>query len=393
MMKIFSTLFILFLLTFPEISFSKDKVYYAGLSFIGNHSDNQKSYPYSYKLAEVKNEEGIPLLEKILVEKVRGVQRDDLDFIINDLGDYKSGDSVSIALAIDWENVAIEQIGGLYKLVLDLHAQVLIFDYGKQKVVGSYPIAVQLRDVSPEYPFTEKIESLFKTLFYGNDKNINILDVFSSRIQTVSIKRSYGQYLRVTEVNIEDKARPFFPDDHSDFERAFSGLLAQSFGKFLSTNQDVSMLPFSRGEALGNKMAMRFANGDIFNLEIPSTDFGIKLTLRGFKKGSVGKTSSKEAFAYGSYMRIKLEQPDFGKVYFDRPIRNVAVKEVPVTQTDVDDWAAFQESLFALFDTFSKEITDTDKKWAQKTTGSKKNDIKLVLKEFDQFKKILDKCR
>jgi hypothetical protein len=66
---------------------------------------------------------------------------------------------------------------------------------------------------------------------------------------------------------------------------------------------------------------------------------------------------------------------------------------VPVTQTEVDDWAAFQESLFALFDKFSKEINDTDKKWAQKTTGSKKNDVKLVLKEFDQFKKILDKCR
>ena len=392
-MKFFSALLLAFLLTFPEISFAKDKVYYAGLSFIGNHADNQKSYPYSYRLAEAKNEKGIPVLEQLLVDRVKQVQRSDLDFIINDLGNYQSGDSVSIALAIDWENVATEQIGGLYKLVLDIHAQVLIFDYGKQKVVGSYPIAVQIRDVSQNQPTDEKIEGLFKTLFYGNDKNVNILDVFSARIQTVSIKKSYGQYLRVTGVNIDDKARPFFPDDGLDFERSFSGLLAQSFGKFLSTNQGVSMLPYSKGEALGNKMAMRFANGDIFNLEIPSTDFGINLTLRGFKKGSVGKTNSKEAFAYGSYMRIKLEQPDFGKVYFDKPIRNVAVKEVPITQTEVDDWAAFQESLFALFDKFSKEINDTDKKWAQKTTGSKKNDVKLVLKEFDQFKKILDKCR
>ena len=156
-MKFFSALLLAFLLTFPEISFAKDKVYYAGLSFIGNHADNQKSYPYSYRLAEAKNEKGIPLLEQLLVDRVKKVQRNDLDFIINDLGNYQSGDSVSIALAIDWENVATEQIGGLYKLVLDIHAQVLIFDYGKQKVVGSYPIAVQIRDVSQNQPTDEKI--------------------------------------------------------------------------------------------------------------------------------------------------------------------------------------------------------------------------------------------
>ena len=74
--------------------------------------------PYSYRLAEAKNEKGIPLLEQLLVDRVKKVQRNDLDFIINDLGNYQSGDSVSIALAIDWENVATEQIGGLYKLVL-----------------------------------------------------------------------------------------------------------------------------------------------------------------------------------------------------------------------------------------------------------------------------------
>ena len=40
---------------------------------------------------------------------------------------------------------------------------------------------------------------------------------FRARIQTVSIKKSYGQYLRVTGVNIEDKARPFFPNDRFRF--------------------------------------------------------------------------------------------------------------------------------------------------------------------------------
>jgi hypothetical protein len=70
-MKIFGTLLVAFLLIFSEVSFAKDKVYYAGLSFIGNHADNQKSYPYSYKLAEAKNEKGIPLLEQLLVDRVK----------------------------------------------------------------------------------------------------------------------------------------------------------------------------------------------------------------------------------------------------------------------------------------------------------------------------------
>jgi hypothetical protein len=150
----------------------------------------------------------------------------------------------------------------------------------------------------------------------------------------------------------------------------------------------VSLLPYTKGEAIGSKMALRFSNGDTVNLNIPEPDFVLDLTVRGFKKIKAGENRAKIAWVYGSFVRVTLKQPDFDRVYFDIPFKFTVVKEVPVTQKSVDDWSAFQESLFAFFSDFSRQVSDPSKKWLKKVTNAEN-----VPHQFDEFFRILNKCR
>ena len=367
---------------------NKTNVFYAGFSFVGNHSDNQRLYPHSVALSKELDEKGLPILEQALYSKVKSVSREDVVFVADELGDYRDGNALTMAFAVDWENIAIEKIGDLYKIVIDLHAQILLFDYSEKKVIGSYPVAIQIRDAQNKKPSDEYIRSVIRSIYLNNNYDVNIFDEFTDRLSTVPVKASFGQHLQITSVTIEDKAVKHMPFSELAEKQAFQTLVAQNFGKYLSLNQNVSLLPYSKGEAIGSKMALRFSNGDIFNLTIPSPDYGIDLFVRGFKKVKAGETNAKVAWVYGSYLRIHVEQPDFKKVYLDIPFKNAAVKEVPKSQSTIDDWTAFQESLFAFFHEFSKQISSPSKKWLKSST--KEKDAK---KQLAAFNKILNKSR
>ena len=369
----------------PVIAAEKMDVYYGGVSFIGNFADNKRLYEHSFALSEEKNAEGLPVLEQALLARVKKINRDDINFVVGGLGNIDTGSAITLAFGVDWENISIENIAGIYKIVVDLHAQILIFDYNSQKIIGSYPVALQVRDVSETEPSAELIRSIIRSLYLNDEYGMNIFETFAERLKEVPIQASFGQYLRVNNVILEEKSLPFIPTGN---QGAFKTLVAQSFGKYLSTNQNVSLLPYTKGEAIGSKMALRFSNGDIFNLITPSSDYGIDLIIRGFKKVKAGENHAKVSWVYGSYVRIKVEQPDTNKLYMDIPFVNAAVKEVPISQSSVDDWSAYQESLFSFFDQFSREISKPSKKWLGKVTK-----VKNASKQLKAFNNILNKSR
>lgn len=366
----------------------KTRFYYAGFSFVGNHADNLRQYPFSTALAEEVGEDGLPILEQALVRRIRQFQRPDLTLVLGELGDYRADSALSLAFAVDWENVAVEKIGDIYKVVIDLHAQLLLFDYSSMKIVGSYPVAIQIRDAVDKEPEDVRLKSMIRALFLGNEYGANIFDEFIGKLSKIPVAETSDRYIRVTDVVLEDKAVSAMPSQTYEDQEMFRTLTAQSFGKFLSENQGVALLPYTKGEAIGSKMALRFQNGDVFNLEIPSPDYAIHLTVRGFKKVLAGKNHAKASWIYGSFVRIRVEQPDFGNVYLDIPFKHVVIKDVPHSQTQVDDWSAFQESLFSFFDQFTSQISSPSGSWLKKATSEKSAKAQLAA-----FCQVIERCQ
>jgi len=338
------------------------RVFYAGFAFIGDNVNIETNYPHSFSISKELDNRNLPTLEGVLRKMVSRQKTNNFNLVINKLGNLDKGEGVSVAFALDNETVAIEQLGSYYKIVIDLGAQVLFFDFKGMKVIGSYPIAIQLIDVSDSRPDDILIRDRIRELLVGDKYNINIFDEFAKRLKNIKIKPKFKNSIQVTNVTVEEKALPFLPEVYRTSLNNCRTFLAQNFSKFLSNNQDISVLPYTKGYAIGNKMAARFSNGEIYNFEIPEAQYEIDLTLRGFKKVKYDETKAATSWIYGAYINLKIFQPLLNKIYIDEKFNNGATKIVPIVQKNIYDWPAFQESLFVLFDKLTKEFS-TKKKY------------------------------
>jgi hypothetical protein len=301
------------------------------------------------------------ILDAALVEKIKEIKLRKGVISIGELANFGDG-SLTLACCLDTELVSIEQHDDGYKLVIDLGAQVLLFDYSKMRVVSSYPVMVELIDYLPAKPDESIITDRIRDLLLTNKYGINLFDDFVDTLETVDIKRSHGSAMQVADVIVEQNASSQLPPLFRDNPRNFKILIAQSFGKFLSKNQGVSILPYTKGSDIGNKMAMRFSDATVFELAIPEAQFAIELTVRGFKKVCAEEKPSGSCWVYGVYENIKIYQPALGKVYMDEKVRHAITKIVPSTIETFEDWPCYQNGLMALFNEITQDFS-ADRKY------------------------------
>jgi hypothetical protein len=357
------------------ISFAaEDKipVYYAGFAFLGDSADIEKNYPYSFQLSQEKEGDQF-VIENLYSKRVKSIDLNGAELVINELGDLKQGAGFSLAFAIDDETVSVEEVAGVHKLVIDLSYQLLVFDFQEMKIVACYPLAIQYIDTFDDKPTTEDIREIITSLYLTNNLSLNIPDLTVERLQKIAFKQSYSANIQVDEVIVEEKAFSHLPAKYGNDVDNFKSFVARIFNKNLSLNQGVSVLPYSKGSAIGNKMSARFANGEVYNLLLPEPDFTTQITVRGFKKVCTDEKAAGSCWVYGSYVKLTIIQPLMGKVYLDEKLKQGASKIVPASQKTVNDWPAYQDSLLLLFDTVTKEFSTESK--------------------YKQVNKILEKCR
>ena len=360
-LKIFVFLSVLSLL-FSHSAFADDlKVYFAGFAFRGDHAHISKNYPITLAISEEKRADQRGVLHAALGDKVKNLKLKNGQIVIGELANRGDG-SLTLACAIDTELVSIEEHDDGFKLVIDLGAQVLLFDYGQMRVVASYPIMVELIDYLPEKPDEDLITSRIRDLLLTDKYGANLFDDFSEVLENVEIKQSYGNAMKVTDVIVEEKAFTHLPSQFKEDTANFQTFVAQSFGKFISKNQGVSILPYTKGSDIGSKMALTFSNQDIYELVIPPPDFAVELTIRGFKKVCKEEKASGSCWVYGAYTNINITQPAPGKVYLDEKIKNAVSKVIPKSQKTHEDWPSYQNSLMVLFNNITKEFS-TERKY------------------------------
>jgi hypothetical protein len=356
---------------------------FAGFSFISDHAEIESRYPNTSALLK----EAPRLLDKKLLEQLNEVRRDDLEIVTSKLANLRQGEGLALTLALDDEVVSIEEIGDLHKIVVRLNAQGLVFDFEELSVIASFPIAVEYLDVSIEPPSNDYLRGLVRKLYLGG-LEVNLIDEFAASLEAVSIRERFGTRIGVEQVIIGEKATRHLPEYLRESPRAARVMVAQSFSKFLSKNQRVSVLPYTKGHAIGNKMSARFSDGRVYTLEIPEPDYSVDLDLRGLKKVEFDKRSSGTSWIYGAYLGIKVYESLTQKVFAELSLKNGVTKLVPASQTSVDDWAAFQESLQSLMEETTQQIDDPERSWAKSHTADKS-----AVKHLKNLQSVMEACR
>ena len=153
-------------------------------------------------------------------------------------------------------------------------------------------------------------------------------------------------------------------------------------------HHNVAIVPYVEGQSIGKTMKMRFVQLDkIYSLNLADPDYHIHIDLKGFKKVLARTSAIEDLFLYGSFVNLKIFQPDLNKIYFNETLRGVTNIKIPKGQVEINDWRKYYYNLEILFNDFSKNIIKQDSKWIKKATKKK------IRKDLKNLNNVIEKVK
>ena len=368
----------------PEIKQKVEKVpdepidiSFAGFAFIGDYREKDKLYPYSSQLAQETMTNGQTKLNHALFNAAKNVKNPSINFKLKSAMDYKKGEMISLAFGVSTEKKRIQSFGNQFFVHYEVYAQILVFDFDEMKVLATFPIRIQYSEVLNQKPSEAHSLEIFRKIYLEPGFKANIVDMWVERMNSIKVKESFGNYIRISSVEVPPETLKFVPAKFSQ-NKSFNKQAAQLLETSLSANQKVPVVPYAGGGALG-KMRVQFVNNDISDFKLPEADYGIDLKVRPFKKFTVEKKGFSQ-ITYGSFIDLKLHHLDLETIYMDASFRNIPMATV-AADVKLNDWDEFLKSLHGLLDKFTKQISERSSDWLENATRTE--NIKGQLKKFE----------
>ena len=387
----------IFILIFITISFIKPtiadnsiiQVFYSGFSFSNLYVSNKSQAKFTSEIIQEKDPDvNIDIISNKLLKKVRSSTFRNIDLNTNNLLNFDKypNNAVVMSVALQHEEFTQEfnYSTNIYNGFYDAYFQIILYDFSERKLIASIPFDFEIQMLSETKLDKNQILNQIRD-FYLNEDPFSDLD---RKINEFNIKRKYNNRIGVTKVSIQDRAFEEMPLGSENYLESYKNLVAQTFSKRLSKYHNIAIVPFMEGQAIGKSMKLKFVQSDeIYSIKLPNPDFHIHINLKGFKKVLAKSSDAEDLYLYGSFVDLKIFQPDLNKIYFDEGLRGVTKIKIPKGQAEVNDWRKYYYNLEILFNNFSKNIIKQDKQWLKETT---KNKIKKNLKN---LKILLEKVR
>lgn len=359
----------------------------AGFSYSGDFQSINARFPYTKRFGEALTAQNSSP-DKLINQTLAGTKIDNFTLKQGELSQLKGSDqAIAVSLVMTNETVSYEQIGRAYKLFVNLRAQAMFFDFKSMTVLRSYPVTVAYLDILPSPPSDELIDDRIRTLFMGGSKP-GLIQRFATQLAASTLPDSVPRFLQVSKVSISPEARAELPQALNATPGTAETWLADQLSEAISSKTGVPVLPYAKGYAIGNVMAMRFADGTVFNLKIPEADYAFSVDLTGFKRIKSGESVAGASYIYGSYVDLKLVEPLSNKSYLDSKFKNGEVKVVPASQGETDDFPAYSDSVRGLFSKLTTVLAGKDDPWIKSAASASNIDAQL-----SATKTVLKSCK
>ena len=370
-------------------SSEKIKIFYSGFSFSNSYESNKNLTKYTSKLIKKRAaDKKIDIISESLLKIVREESFTNINLDTKNLLDFEKYPDNAIVMAVTLQheefsqeyNSSIKKYSGFY----DAYFQILFYDFSDRSLIAAIPFEFEIPILSNKKLDEKNILKRINNFYLKDQPFKQIVKI----INRYNIKQKYDLRIGVTNVNIQERAFKDMPQNTKNNQNYMKNLIAQSFSKRLSENHNVAIVPFTEGQAIGRSMKLKFAQSDkIFDIKLPNPDYHIEINIKGFKKVLAQSTAVEDLFLYGSFINLKIYQPELNKYYFDETLRGVTQVKIPKEQSDINDWRKYYYNLEILFDDFSKNIIKQDKKWLKKATKKK------IKKEIKNLNLIIDKLK
>mgnify|MGYP006089615185 FL=1 len=358
-----------------------NSLYYGGFSF-GSLIPEKT---YSYLLQENKDEKFF--LSKIILKSTQEINNDSFKISYDLLeSDNSEDDQNVIVFALDNEYVNYISIpeDKLTRTDIVLNFNIIIFNAKSNFLVASIPLEISKTINSQEKLSKNQIVDELKKI-YIND----VSEKYRSLLSNFNLKNKYNNRIGITKVIFEDNAKKYIEKNFDKKDIFIKNRFAKSFGSFLAFNNNIAVVPYKEDRTSNTiRLTYQDATKDI---KIPSPDYQIHLTIRGFKSVLFKESNVDSQWIYGSYINVKIIQPELEKTYFDENIKNAI--NVEFSKRSIDnkssfEWIFFNDSLKILFDQFSLQTVKLDKKWLKSASKNKE-----ISKNFKKLNEIYIKCK
>lgn len=349
----------------PALAFAQQtEVALAGFAFSGDAASLAQRFPYSVAYEKALKAGGKPAFA-MLREAIAQNPPQQLK-LVTQIDELKGRDqAIAVALVIGSETISVEQLAGLHKLFVLIRAQALFFDFKTMSIVRAYPISFGHIDIFDRPPTDEEIRVRVRGVYEGAGGKPGIIGRFGNTLAKATMPSSTSRYLQISKIGIKPEAMGSIPAYISSSATIAETWAADLVGEALSTRAGVPIIPYAKGYAVGNVMSMRVSDGDVYNLKLPKPDYEISVELSALRKVEYGKAAAGASYIYGSYASMKIEEPVSGKVYMNTALKNGEIKLVPATQTYVDDFPAYYDSVNGLFVKLSEALDGRGNTWVK----------------------------
>ena len=387
--SVLKALAFLFVFSYCTFAWSATQVYFAGLSYIGNASNMGIATPYASSI--INNPATLAKYNSLLQSAIGKVNIEDVSFL-SGLGNSKSGNALSIALAITEEQFQAEETGsGYFAVKATTFGQIVLFDFTEKRIISTVPFVTSYTD-SPKTINDAYKRQIYKTVYYDQSKKINLINEFSSRLADVNFDKPFNSWnIKVRSVTQTANAEKYLVKYKVDKE-AFNTRLASQFSAAMSKRLGIPVLPYTKGQAIGGAMAMRFENADAVQFELPPADYFVDLKLLGFNKKIMKETGNLIYPSYIAGLRVSIGDLGFDELLYSEKAQSGRVLKLP-KKLQVNEWNELKNSLTVLSDEFCAQLAKPDKKWFKEKMFSKKSfkNIQKISKSLDR--EIFEKLR
>ena len=361
----------------------------AGFAYAGSADTIATRYPNCLRYEEAQKAKGVPVFRR-LWDAVSATPPKNLR-ITGQIESLRGKvQALAATLVIGNETVTVERFGALRKLSVILRGQTMLFDFKSMNVVRAYPVSFAYIDLLDHDPTPAEVDARIAMVFEGANGKPGLIARFAQALEAATVPSQVSRYLQVTRVTIKPEAVEGLPSFVKDKPLEAQTWLADMVGEAISTRAGVPVVPYAKGYAIGNVMALRVSDGTVWELKLPKPDYEIAVALSGFKKVKFSEVAGgATSFVYGAYADLRIEEPLSGKAFLSTALKNGETRVIPASQQYVDDAPHFYDALNGLFVKTALAMGGgSDDKWL--ITAAAAKDIPAQL---SQAKELIKLCK
>lgn len=373
----------------PALAQEPIEIAVAGMGYAGAANTLEHRFKYSLKYEEARRSKGAPV-GAALIKALQNAAPANLKIVPQIDSLNKRDQALVAALVISSETVSAEQFGNLHKLLVLIRGQAMFFDFKSMNVVRSYPLSFAYVDLLNHPPTPEEVQERVKLVYEGANGKPGVLERFVRSVAGAKVPAHVPRYLQVTSVSVKPEALEHIPAYINSTPGAVDAWLADMVSEALSTRAGVPVVPFVKGYAIGNVMSMRVSDGKVWELKLPTPDYGITVELNGFRKVKVSEIAGgATSYVYAAYAQMRIEEPMSRKTYLATAVKHGEPRVIPASQLQVDDFSHFYDALNGLFVRLSQSISGNgDDAWLKLAAAAK--DIE---QQISVTKELIEQCK